>query len=123
MCIENGSTSKEIIRMETRENMCSEKTVREFPPTSLAQSETVLIQLHSISLITSLAFDVEALASADPNSPAHAHINLNLHQPDAFFPYNEGFIYSFCLISTEQGLEELKKLLLLLLGCAVQVKC
>lgn len=37
------------------------------------------------------------------------------------FSHNEGFIHSFCFISTEQSLEELKKLLLLLLGCAVQV--
>lgn len=45
--------------------------------TALALSETVLIQLHSISLITLLACDVEALASGDPYPPAHTDFNLN----------------------------------------------
>lgn len=44
---------------------------------ALALSETILIQLHSINLIRTLACDVEALASGDPNSPAHTHFNLN----------------------------------------------
>lgn len=59
--------------------------------TALTLPDSALIQLHSISLITTLACDAEALASGDPNSPARARFDWNrgqqpsLLQSDKFY--------------------------------------
>lgn len=65
-------TSENQIEFFLRKSFPAVKTVIVFPPreTALAPSDTALIQLHSISLITTLACDGKTLASGDPNSPA-----------------------------------------------------
>lgn len=101
------------------------KTVVVFPVrrTALLFWITVLIQLHSISWITTLTCDGEALASGDPNSPARTCFILSpcQHCPHCFNLISFILDIELVFLPAEQSLEEIKKILLLLLGCAVQV--
>lgn len=127
--IKNSSNKKAVSKqctMKFRIHFCSKKGCQfwgnvDSVSSALTLSKAVLIQLHSINLIRTLACDVQALASGDPNSPAHTHFNLNPCQQPSLLQSDKLTASLSLTISAEQSLEEIKKLLLLLLGCAVQV--